>query len=321
MSILARATSNEHKWNGAEVYTRYAKDEVPVTVKLMAERAAIFHLGLEEGYDQKNAKLTSTKIASRRKQTLVRATYDDKTIGESRVATILVLSDSMGRVNLVVADGEPEVNKLSFVENPNKSAEELQHQFPTAYVVQMRHLMSDSLKRINQLETKRSLKDITEAFSDFAVQKGLSIDSLADPDHTLPDTIRTILSLDINSKIHHLVLEYLDNPEQEHFKEIEALVKEANSLNAAFSFGGTGRMIHRKIVDCLDQVFENLKQPTVLYITNLISLADWLRIYIDKTSIENQAFPMYQEFLKNPKGKLKAMIPVFQWLNFEVPNV
>ena len=30
--------------------------------------------------------------------------------------------------------------------------------------------MSDSLKRINQLETKRSLKDITEAFSDFAAR-------------------------------------------------------------------------------------------------------------------------------------------------------
>jgi hypothetical protein len=80
-------------------------------------------------------------------------------------------------------------------------------------------------------------------------------------------------------------------------------------------------MVHRKIVECLDQVFENLKQPTVLYITNLISLADWLHIYIDKTSIENQAFPMFQEFKKNPKGKLKAMIPVFQWLNFEVGNV
>jgi hypothetical protein len=30
---------------------------------------------------------------------------------------------------------------------------------------------------------------------------------------------------------------------------------------------------------------------------------------------------MFQEFKKNPKGKLKAMIPVFQWLNFEVGNV
>jgi hypothetical protein len=268
-----------------------------------------------------NDKLTSTKIASRRKQTLVRATYEDKSIGDSRVTTILVLSDSMGRVNLVVTEGEPEVNKLSFVENPNMSAEELQHQFPTAYVVQMRHLMSDSLKRINQLETKRSLKDITEAFSDFAVAKGLSIDSLADPDHTLPDTIRTILSLDINSKIHHLVLEYLETPEQSHFAAIEKLVKEANALNATFSFGGTGRMIHRKIVDCLDEVFESLKQSTILYITNLISLADWLHIYIDKTSIENQAFPKFQEFRKNPKGKLKALIPVFQWLNFEVPSV
>ena len=117
------------------------------------------------------------------------------------------------------------------------------------------------------------------------------------------------------------MLEYLETPDQDHFKEIETLVKEANSLNTAFSFGGTGRMIHKKIVDCLDEVFANQKQATILYITNLVSLADWLRIYIDKTTIENQAFPKYQEYMKNPKGKLKALVPVFQWLNFEVENV
>ena len=70
-----------------------------------------------------------------------------------------------------------------------------------------------------------------------------------------------------------------------------------------------------------DENRTEVDRTAILYITNLISLADWLHIYIDKTSIENQVFPKFQEFRENPKGKLKALIPVFQWLNFEVPSV
>ena len=33
--ILARATSNEHKWNGAEVFTKYAEENVPSVIKQM----------------------------------------------------------------------------------------------------------------------------------------------------------------------------------------------------------------------------------------------------------------------------------------------
>ncbi|MBO4436485.1 MAG: DUF3536 domain-containing protein, partial [Fibrobacter sp.] len=75
LSILARATSNEHKWNGAEVFTRYAEDAVPVILKEMAERAAIFHLELDDNYDDKDSRMKAEKISSRRRQTLVRVTY------------------------------------------------------------------------------------------------------------------------------------------------------------------------------------------------------------------------------------------------------
>ena len=135
---------------------------------------------------------------------LVRTEYYDKYINERRISTVLAITDMLGRINLVVADGENEQNGLKFVENPNMSTQELQAAYPTAYVVRMRNLMSDSIKRINQISTKKYLNEITESFSSFALSHGLSIDSLADPDHTLPDTMRKILSLEINSKIHHL---------------------------------------------------------------------------------------------------------------------
>jgi hypothetical protein len=52
--------------------------------------------------------------------------------------------------------------------------------------------MSDSLKRINELSTQKYLAEITETFSEVALHQGLTVDSLADPDHTLPDTMRKV---------------------------------------------------------------------------------------------------------------------------------
>lgn len=321
LSILARAISNEHKWNGAEVFTNYAEEKVPVMVKQMAERAAIYHLGLEEDYLNTDYRLTATKIASRRHQTLVRATYDDKLIGEFRVATILVITDSLGRVNIVVANGEPNNNGIRFVENINMTTSELKKFFSSAYVVRMRNLMSDSIKRINRLSTQMHLTTITESFANFALNHGISIDCLADPDHTLPDTVRKILTLEINARIHHMALKFLETPNENLFKEIHELIEEAKALDTTFSFGGTGRIFHRKLSSLIEQVYKNYDEASVTHITALITIADWLHLNIDKTSLENKVFPIYKKFLADPKGKISALKPMLCWLNFEVPNV
>ena len=320
ISTLACATSNEHKLNGAEVFTRFAEEQVPVIVKEMAEQAAIFHLGLE-GDNEKSKKISATKIASRRRQTLVRTEYYDKFIDERRIATVLAITDALGRINLVVADGENEQNGLKFVENPNLGTLELQTLYPTAYVVRMRDLMSDSLKRINQLTTQMHLTEITESFSSFALNHGISIDNLADPDHTLPDTMRKILSLEINARIHHDALKLLEGTDDKLIAEIKDLMNEANRLETKPSFGGTGRMFFKKLKTLIDTVSKNYDEHTVKYITDLITVADWLELGIDKTSLENRVFAIYTEFLKEPQGKLAALKPMFGWLNFEVDNV
>ena len=103
--------------------------------------------------------------------------------------------------------------------------------------------------------------------------------------------------------------------------EIKDLMNEANRLETKPSFGGTGRMFFKKLKTLIDTVTQNYDEATVKYITDLITVADWLELGIDKTSLENRVFAIYTEFLKEPQGKLAALKPMFGWLNFEVDNV
>ena len=198
-------------------------------------------------------------------------------------------------MNIIVAMGEEKESGLTFVENPNMTTEQLHELYPTAYVVRMSNLASDSLKRINQLSTQMHLENITKSFSGFALNHGISIDSLADPDHTLPDTMRKILTVEINARIHHAALQLLNEHNKANIEEIHELITEATALNTHFSFGGT-----------------------LNYITDLITVADWLKIFINKTSLENHVFGIYKQYKAEPDGKFAALKPMFQWLNFEV---
>ena len=319
LSILGRATSNEHRWSGTEVFVRYAMPDMPVAFKLLAERAVVLHLGLEkfEEKSQLDSRLTASVVCSRKFETIVYASFDDADIGETTEATILALNDTMGRVTAVVFGGvRPE--EVSFIPNFNATVKDLQMQFPTAYIVRMRNLMSDSLRHINQLLTNSRLEKVTQAFDGFAIQHGLSIDSLADQDHTLTDTMRKALSLEINAKIHEMALRYLKAHDETLLNEVHELVDEAKSLNTSFSFGGTGRMFHKKLSELIAAASEKNDELVIKHITGLISMAGWLNLYIDKTSLENQAFESYKRYIadsENPQSR--ALLPMFDWLNFE----
>ena len=319
LSILGRATSNEHRWSGTEVFVRYAMPDMPVAFKLLAERAVVLHLGLEkfEEKSQLDSRLTASVVCSRKFETIVHASFDDADISETTEATILALNDTMGRVTAVVFGGvRPE--EVSFIPNFNATVKDLQMQFPTAYIVRMRNLMSDSLRHINQLLTNSRLEKVTQAFDGFAIQHGLSIDSLADQDHTLTDTMRKALSLEINAKIHEMALRYLKAHDETLLNEVHELVDEAKSLNTNFSFGGTGRMFHKKLSELIAAASEKNDELVIKHITGLISMAGWLNLYIDKTSLENQAFESYKRYIadsENPQSR--ALLPMFDWLNFE----
>ena len=80
-------------------------------------------------------------------------------------------------------------------------------------------------------------------------------------------------------------------------------------------------MFHHKLTQLIDEVSKKYNAKTLNYITDLITVADWLKLYINKTALENHVFAFYKEYKTEPKGKFAALKPMFQWLNFEVANV
>ena len=319
LSILGRATSNEHHWSGTEVFVRYAMPDMPVALKLLAERAIVLHMGLDKYEDKAelDSRISEKVIASQKYETIVHVVFDDADIGEKTDATILVLNDNMGRVTAVVFGGiNPD--EIEFIPNSNVAIKDLHEQFPTAYIVRMRNLMSDSLRHINQLLTKSRLVEVTHAFDGFALEHGLSIDSLADQDHTLTDTMRKALSLEINAKIHEMALQYLKAHDENLLNSVRDLVEEARELNTQFSFGGTGRMFHKKLSELIESASTDYDENVIKHITGLISMANWLNLYINKSSLENQAFESYKRYIADSQNpQYRALLPMFDWLNFE----
>jgi hypothetical protein len=130
--------------------------------------------------------------------------------------------------------------------------------------------------------------------------------------------MRKALSLEINAKIHEMALQYLKEHDPELLEDVRELVEEASELRTHFSFGGTGRMFHKKLTELIDKASFEHDESVISHITGLISMAGWLHLNIDKTSLENQVFPIYKNYIsdtENPENR--ALLPMFDWLNFE----
>jgi hypothetical protein len=319
LAILAKAVSNERQMNGAEIFVKWARPEVPVSYKLMAARAAELHLGLEDPEEcvQGSCRVEASIEARQGSQTLVKGTYRNPETLESETAGILVVSDSLGRVTLVVQPAEDHRHTLAFTDSLELGPDELRLVHSTSYVVRLRELLPDSLRRINQIATRKNLKRLTEEFQGFATRYGLSLDCLADTSSELPDAMRKSLALSLNVEIQRIALECLYQVDERLLENAKALVDEAQALGLSLPMGGMGRLFHQRLSSLIQRASTLHKQDAVVQITALITLADWLKLDIDKTSLENQAFEDYLAYQRDPAGELALLKPMFEWLNFE----
>ena len=319
LAILAGALSNERHMNGAEIFVKWARPEIGVSLKLMAARAAELHLGLEESGECAGGSCRVEAVVEDRinQQTLVKATYKNPETFELEKAGILCVSDHLGRLTLVVQPAEDHRHTLTFADTCELGAEQLGLMHATSYVVRLRELLPDSLQRINQLASRKNLKKLTDEFQGFALRFGLSLDCLADNSAELPDAMRKSLLLGLNVEIQRLALECLYQVDEELMSNAKLLVDEVNALGLKLSMGGMGRLFYQRLSSLIQRASSLHNEDAVRQITALITLADWLSLDIDKTSLENQAFDVFTAFLANPHGELAALRPMLEWLNFE----
>jgi len=319
LAILAHAVSNEHDLNGAEIFVKWARPEVPVSFKLMAGRAAELHLGLDDMADcvGGSCRVEATIEARSGLQSLVKATYRNPETMEVEAAGILVLTDRLGRVSLVVQSAADHRHSLTFAQSAELTPEQLVRLYPTSYVVRMRELMPDTLQRINQMASRKNLKRLTDEFQGFALRYGLSLDCLADRSSELPDAMRKSLALSLNVEIQRIALECLYQIDEDLLDSARVLVEEAKVLGLTLAMGGLGHLFHQRLASLIQRASALHNEEAVRQITALITLADWLGLDIDKTTLENQAYEAYLAYKADPSSELSALRPMFEWLNFE----
>ena len=77
-------------------------------------------------------------------------------------------------------------------------------------------------------------------------------------------------------------------------------------------------MFHKKLSELIESASTDYDENVIKHITGLISMANWLNLYINKSSLENQAFESYKRYIADSQNpQYRALLPMFDWLNFE----
>lgn len=318
LAILAKAVANESKRNGAELFVANVRQSVPSWLRLMGEAAARLHLQLEAAhpFDLDSCRVHILSHRHEDKQSLYQFHLELHDTQERHDAGVLVINDSLDRTHLFIMEGADACDRVQFPMDATRSIEAIARTLPKALHMRMKDLFTDSLHRINRLAADRNLKRMAEDFRDFARRYSLSLDCLADPSGALPGAMRESLAVSLNTEIHRLALRSLELVTPDLLAHSKDLVDEVKNLGIQLSLAGMGERFHKRIYALLQQAALQHDTETVTHITGLITLADWLKLDIDKTSLENFAYPIYLEYRGKINGSLQPLRPMFEWLNF-----
>ena len=234
---------------------------------------------------------------------------------------MLIINDSLERSHLFILEGADAASRIKFPIDSTRNIESIRRSLPKALHMRVKDLFGDSLQRINKLAADRNLKRVAEDFRDFARRYSLSLDCLADTSGSLPGAMRESLAVLLNTEIHRVALRSLDLVTPDLLAHGKELVDEVKMLGVHLSFAGLGERIHDRLRTLLQQASEQHDNETVAQITGLITLADWIGVDIDKTSLENQIYPAYCHFLAKTSTAFQPLRPMFQWLNFALPKI
>jgi hypothetical protein len=323
LAILARAISNQGKRNGAELFVSSVRQSVPAWLRLMGEAAARLHLQLDSShpFDLEASRVHVLAHHKEEHQSLFQFHLELHETQESYDAAVLVINDHLERTHLIIVDGADGSEKIRFPVDNTQSIEHITRNIPKALHIRVKDLFIDSLQRINKLAADRNLQRLAEDFRDFARRYSLSLDCLADPSGSLPGAMRESLAVSLNTEIHRVALRSLELVTPDLLAHTKELVDEVQLLGIHLSLAGLGERFHARIRTLLTEAFIQHDSETVTQITGLITLADWMKLDIDKTSLENLAYSAFREFALVQGHGYRTLRPMFEWLNFALPTI
>jgi hypothetical protein len=322
LTILSKIKSNEHNKTGTEIWTEFVHPKIPIPYILIAAEAAKLQLKLPH---QKSSNIEISAIKSKDEQIILHATHTNPDTFESKSASVLVASDSIGRVKIILQIDDSK-RPLAFAEKDSLEKTDFKQLYPKALVFRLHELPQDILAEINALYSSFKMPELSKDLIKFSEKFDLSIDCLADCSGSLLSPMKQGLEFSLSVKMRHLALEALYSESDALFGKIDELRSEFEALKIPIRFTALDEVFKDKLLKLISRVQEAQNQSVdnteklqkmVSKIKELITIADWLGLKIDKSSLENKSYDAYLVYRKDP-AKYAILKNMFKWLNFEV---
>ena len=330
LTILSKIRSNEHGKTGTEIWTEWVRPKIPMPYILIAAEAAKLHLKLPH---QPSSHIRASSVKSKDDQLIMHATYTSPDTYEKKNAHVLVATDSIGKVKIVLQAESTNSKRIPiFAEKEAIDQTDFSKLYPNAFVFRLHELPQDILAEINGMHSKVKLSAISKDLLDFADKFGINLDCLADRTDSLIAPLRQGMILSLTIKTRQLALEILYDDSDSAadsafaFEKIKEMKEEFGALGVPLKSTLLDKPFMERLIKLISRVQEmqnqgldnNEKMRTLVNkITELISIADWLGLDINKYHLENQSYYAYLLFKEN-RAKYSILQPMFEWLNFEV---
>jgi len=321
LKILRTVKSNEHGKTGTEIWVESVRPKIPISYILIAAEAVKLHLNLPH---TPSSHIKTSSIKSKNNQLILHAVYTNPDTYENTAAVVFVANDSIGRIKIVLQTAENQ-KTIDFVEKEAIDSTDFKKLYPNAFVLRLHELPQDVLAGINEIYSKAKLSAVSKELLDFSNKYNISLDCLADRSNSLVDPIKQIVILNLIMKVKQLATEVLYNESFAFFEKIKEMKEEFEALRVPLKSMGLDKLFMERIIKLISRIQEtqnqdldnnNKLQRLVDWVTELITIADWLNMDINKNYLENQSYDAYLLYKENPV-KYATLKPMFQWLNFE----
>ncbi len=323
LEILNKATSNEHKLSGGEIYRKWAIPERDVQESIIG--AALFSLDLEI---EKFAKVVwkfeiSGKVIKSENTFKVWSIHlKDNCLLNTEERLLLSFKSEFHEDILILFPAGTQLNKIELPSTNFNSFDDACLFYPSASYITMKTLFPDHIIDLVNQKARESFEEVCAEFRDFPGKYNLFYGLIEQDKVPIPEYISTPLRLSINAEINFYIKEVIERSDFDAMPILEKLIENAHYLKTPPHTA----WIEEDIVDFINkwvvEVVEDRNMDHLVQLSNSIHLADILNIAIDKTEIQNYVFPLYKDYLKSSTlermKEWQAYLKLFDWLEFHV---
>jgi len=320
--ILAKAKSNQNGKTGAEIFTSFVQEKIPVPVRIAAGVATAIYMDLdtskldEHTWDFKLEESDKGKSWLRCQISLTHnQTFEQCSVG------ILIAEREDTRLDYLILEEEDAWEQLPKGATTTAMKKVASHT-DNCWVSNMDCLLPDVRNELAALVAERARASVREEMDSFAQRHNLSADFISAGSAVLGDSLFRVMGLSMVLKFKDLLNDLVQSPSVDLLVEAKNMYRELKERNIPLSLEGYGIQFYRHLSPMIAKVLDNPSTGSVRKITELITLADMMGLDINRAGLENQVFESWKAFTQDRKDESKPenqrLKPLFEWLNFDV---